>query len=115
MKPGIYDLTIYQGANFELQLTWRDADNEPIDLTGYQARLQVRVRPSAEDVLMSLTETDGIVLAATSPNIVISRTPAQTAALSWDDAVYNLELDNGSGDVSRLLEGLAILSPEVAR
>ncbi len=115
MRPGKYDIRIYQGADFWLQLTWLDLDNNPVALSGYTARLQARIRPGAEEVIFALDTTDGIVLSDARPNIVLSRTAEQTAELFWDDAVYDLELINGAGVVTRLLMGKLILSLEVTR
>jgi hypothetical protein len=116
MKPGKYKLTIYQGATLSLPLTWRLSGGAVTDLVGCTARMQVRPTVDSEDVLLSLTtENNGIVLAATAPNLVLQMSAAQTAALTWRAGVYDLEVAFPNGVVRRLLEGGAAVSPEVTR
>ena len=116
MKPGNLKLTIYQGATFVLPMTWRQTGGLPYDLVGCTARMQVRERVDAPDVLLELTtENGGIVLQAGSPNIVLQMSPAQTAALAWRAGVYDLEVAFPNGYVRRLLERQVVVSPEVTR
>jgi hypothetical protein len=35
IEPGKYDITIYQGASFELNLQLFDGDNSPVVMSGY--------------------------------------------------------------------------------
>jgi len=109
------DLTIEQGATFTYNLTWRDGTGAVKALgSGWTARLQIRETISSSTTLASLTNTAGITLANTSPNVVISISATDTAALSFTNAVYDLELVN-SGTVYRILEGKVTLSKEVTR
>ena len=39
MSASKYDFNIEQGASFQLSLVYKDANNDPIDLTGWCARL----------------------------------------------------------------------------
>ena len=111
------DLTIEQGATFTYNLTWRDGTGAVKALaSGWTARLQIRETVASSTTLASLTNTAGIILASTSPNIVISMSATDTAALSFTDAVYDLELvQTSSSTVYRVLEGKVKLSKEVTR
>lgn len=109
MKPATYDITIYQGAKFDLNLVWRD-----VDLTSYTARMQIRLRKESEDILVSLTDGDGITLGSTAGTISIEISSEDTAALTFRSGVYDLELVSG-GEVQRLLEGKVRVSAEVTR
>ena len=42
MAAGIYNLSIEQGATFDLEIRYKDANGDPVDLTGYSGRLQIR-------------------------------------------------------------------------
>lgn len=109
------DLTIEQGATFTYNLTWRDGTGAIKALgSGWTARMQIRETVSSSTTLASLTNTSGITLASTGPNIVISLSATDTAALSFSNAYYDLELVN-SGTVYRVLEGKVTLSKEVTR
>lgn len=111
------DLTIEQGASFDYQLTYRDGTGAVRALgSGWTARLQIRETVSSSTTLVSLTNTAGITLASTSPNVTISLTPTETAALNFTNAVYDLELvQTSTSKVTRLLEGKVTLSKEVTR
>lgn len=57
-----FDIDIYQGATFRLNATWADPAGDPIDMTGYLARMQIRQTYDANTPLISLTESSGIAL-----------------------------------------------------
>lgn len=88
----------------------------PVDLTGYTARMQVRASAAADAVLLDLTtENGGITLGTTDGTVTCTATATQTAALTFGTGVYDLELVDGSGVVTRLAEGSVCLSREVTR
>lgn len=90
--------------------------NTPVSLTGYTARLQVKRKISdLEPVLSLTTENGGILLDDAAETITIRATAQQTAALSFNSAVYDLELLSGSGKVYRFAEGSLSLKPEVTK
>lgn len=115
MAAGLYDITIEQGATFQMNLTWKDSTGTPVNLTGYTARMQVRENYEAESTLVSLTSTGGdIVLGGVLGTIAITIAASATQSLQLDEAVYDLELVNGT-TVTRLLQGKAVISREVTR
>lgn len=117
MVAGIYDITIEQGANFSLPLTWKDENGTPINLTGYFARMQIRQDYDADEAILSLDSTvgGGIVLGGAFGTITISIDAGATADLAQTDAVYDLELESVSGIVTRLVQGRVFISREVTR
>ena len=116
---GKLNLTIQQGATFSVQLTYKagsdTASAAAVNLTGYTARLKIRPTWSSDTVHVSLTESDGIALGGSAGTITLSRTPAQTAAYTWRDGVYDLELETPLGVVRRVVEGKVLIVPEVTR
>lgn len=114
MAASTYNLLIEQGATFTLSLVWKDSEGDPVDLTGYSARMQVRPSVTSEDVLLSLTDQDGIVLGGDG-SIVVQASATQTAAISSKRGAYDLELEDQDGTVTRLLQGVVTISPEVTR
>lgn len=89
--------------------------NTPVDLSNYTARMQIRKKLKDADVLLTLTtENGGIVLNNTTKTITINITATQTAALTFNSAVYDLEFIN-SGIVTRFAEGNLLLQQEVTR
>lgn len=115
MAAGLYDITIEQGATFQMNLTWKDSTGAAVNITGYTARMQVRENYEAESTLVSLTSTGGdIVLGGALGTIAITIAASATQTLQLDEAVYDLELVNGA-TVTRLIQGKAIISREVTR
>lgn len=110
------NLAIEQGANWALTLTYR-IDGTAVDLTGYTARMQARRRLQATTKLLDLTSSPaaGITLGGVAGTIAIALTAAQTTVLDPGDAVYDLELVSAGGAVTRLVEGLLTIRPEVTR
>ena len=111
---GTYDIEAEQGATFQRVMTW-SIDSEPVDLTGWTARMQVRKTAKAADPYLSLTSglTGGLTLAADG-SIGIRIEAAAMSAVPAGAWVYDLELDSGS-EVTRLLEGAFEVSAEVTR
>ena len=115
MAAGIYDITIEQGATFQMNLTWKDSTGSPVNITGYSARMQVRENYESESTLVSLTSSGGdIVLGGALGTIAITITASATQSLQLEEAVYDLELVSGA-TVTRLIQGRAIISREVTR
>lgn len=116
MPASLYDLSIEQGATWVLSLVWRDSDEEPIDLTGYSARMQVRPSVGSDEVLLNLsTEGGQITLGGAAGTIVIEVDAETTAAVQGRRGAYDLELESSDGTVTRLLRGSVAISPEVTR
>jgi hypothetical protein len=108
-----HDITIPQGTTWSLDLVYKRG-TAPVSLTGAQARMQLRTSYDAPTAAISLTQASGITLGGTAGTIVVALTDAQTAALPAGRYVYDLELIE-SGKVTRLIEGVAICTPEVTR
>lgn len=113
---GQYDITIQQGATFQLPLVWKDGDGLPVNITGYTARMQVRRTHGSDTAALSLTSAGGdIVLGGVAGTIDITASATATAAITFRSGVYDVELEDGSGVVTRLIEGNVDVTPEVTR
>jgi hypothetical protein len=130
MAAGRYSFVIEQGAitNFEIQ--YKDSNNSPIDLSNYTGRLQIRSTYAQNSgelylTLSSSLNSDGTGLnfsgsngstSPTSGSIGIYIAACTSSALTFNEAVYDLEIYSGSGDCPytvRLLEGRVQLSKQV--
>lgn len=90
----------------------------PTNLTGYTARMQIRITRGSDTTVFELTtENGGITLTAADGGIHLLISDTDTAAFDFDNAVYDLELINtsGNGDVTRVAEGTVKLHKEVTR
>ena len=114
MEPATYDFSIYQGATWSRYLTYKTAAGVVVNLTGYAARMTIRRTYGAAAILALGTASplSGITVAATSPNITITITATQTAALDFEYAVYDLEIESAGGVVTPLLRGRITLKNE---
>lgn len=74
--------------------------NTPKDMTGFAASLVVKDYEGG-NVLLTLTP----VIDNTAKTITISMSAAATAALAFDDAIYELLLTSSLGDVTELMAG----------
>jgi hypothetical protein len=130
MAAGKYSFVIEQGATTQFELQYKDANNNPIDLTGYHGRMQIRPTISSAQVYLTLSSSlnpDGTGLnfsgsnGSTPPSsgsIGVYIASCTSSLLDFDNGVYDLEIYSGSGVCAytvRLLEGQVKLSKEVTR
>lgn len=119
MPAARYDLLLEQGSVFTLDLIYKDGSGAPIDLTGYQARMQIRQKYSSPDpaALTFSTEDGSIVLGGEAGTIHVEASAEATAGVTIKTGVFDLELIPPSGvdDTFRLIEGAVTISKEVTR
>lgn len=118
MPAGIYNFTIEQGAKFSRDITWKNANGTPVNITDYTFRMMAKHKHDDEDPLISLSTSPpgGITIVdAANGRFRISLTEAQTAALNFTEAIYDLEAKPPADDAIRLLEGKITLSKEVTK
>lgn len=89
--------------------------NQPVDLAGYTGRMQIRQKVDSPDVILSLTtENGGVEIDNDIKTITIQITAQQTQALTFQVAVYSLELVKGT-EVVPFCSGTLTLVKEVTR
>ena len=114
MTAAVYTFAIEQGADYDKPLVWRDSTGNPVNLTGYTARMQLRPSVSSDTVLLDLTtENGGITLGGATGEITLHFTESNTSPLV-KGGVYDLEMIIG-GKVKRLVQGSITVSREVTR
>lgn len=87
----------------------------PKDLAGWTARMDIRDSIDDTATLVSLTSPTDIVINTSTAEIQILIDATVTAGLDFDEGVYDLELEDGSGNVTRLIEGNVAFIKEVTR
>jgi hypothetical protein len=118
MAAANYDIKIEQGATFKLSILWKaKVSDTPIDLSGFEARMQVRRNYSSAEPWMTLTSEDGeIVLGGVEGTVEVTGSAAKTSAVPNRLGVYDIELYRPlDGFVRRLLQGEVTVSPEVTK
>ena len=126
MAAGKYSFIIEQGATTNFQINWNDESGSSGDLSGYQARMQIRPNIDSSEVLLSLSsslsaDNTGINLSGSnfitpvqSGSIGIYISAHSSSLLSFGEAFYDLEMVKAN-EVTRLLEGKVKLSKNVTR
>jgi hypothetical protein len=102
------NIVIDQGSTFASSIDILDDNDEPVVLTNYTARGQIRKHySSTNSVSFTTTISNG--------SLVISLTASQTANIVAGRYVYDLELVDPANTVMRILEGIVTVTPEVTR
>ncbi len=114
-QAGKLNIVIEQGTTFNPVLTYKDENDVAIDLTGYTARMQIRLKRTSASFIHELTSGAGITLGGVAGTIELLISDTDTAAFSFTSAVYDLELVSGGGIVTRLLEGSVTLKKEATK
>jgi len=130
MATGRYSFVIEQGATTDFEVQYKDSNSTPIDLTNYSGRLQIKSTYTQDSgelylTLSSSLNPDGTGLnfsgsngttPPTSGSIGIYIAACTSSALTFSEAIYDLEIYSGSGDCPytvRILEGKVKLSKQV--
>ena len=109
----ILNQEIDQGSTFSKQITVYETDGSTIqNLTGYTAASQIRKNytSTAYTTILATIQTP-----ATNGIIVMSLTAAQTAALKSGRYVYDLQITAADTTVTRVIEGIITIKPEVTK
>ena len=123
MAAGIYNFTIEQGTTFRRTFKYKSSTGDPISLENHEIRMQIRKTVESSTSELSITESSGNGTPATSFDVSTTNTnefdliisKEDTAAMSFNTAVYDIEIQDTSGNVTRLLQGKIKLSKEVTR
>lgn len=103
------NLVVDQGTTFTTTITVSDDEGNALNLNGYTGAAQIRKHyTSSNSVNFAVTITPG------TGEVTLSLTANATANLNAGRYVYDCELTN-SGTVSRILEGIVTVSPQVTR
>lgn len=120
-----YNLTMWQGATFSLVITVKDSTSTVQNLTSYTARMQMRSSYDSGAATETLTTSNGeITIIPAEGNVIIELAASRTANVPVNLSngkppkstyVYDLELIDGAGKVSKLLYGDIHVYGEVTR
>jgi len=106
------NLVIDQGSTFSTDLNLTDDNGDALNLVGYTANSQIRKWYTSTNASASFTTS----INTSSGVITLSLTSAQTSNLVSGRYVYDVEInDTASGEVSRIVEGIVTVTPQVTR
>jgi hypothetical protein len=105
------EIQIEAGATFSTEVTVNDANGFPKDLTNYEVRSQLRksyYSTTAIDFEINVTDPiNGI--------IEIGLSASTTSDIRAGRYVYDVEIEDFEGFVTRIFEGIATVLPNVTR
>jgi len=108
----ISNLFIDQDSDFTTTVTVNDSNGTALDLTNYTALGMIR---KTYESSTATTFTSQFTTPRTTGQITISLTDTQTADLESGRYVYDLVITDASGSKTRVVEGIATVSPSVSR
>jgi hypothetical protein len=104
------NLTIDQGSTFTASIDLTTANGSVMDLTDYTGRGQMRksaTSSTAKDFTITINGGLGIV--------TLSMTAAYTANINSGRWLYDVEVVSNTNVVTRVLEGIVTVTPEITR
>jgi hypothetical protein len=111
------NLTVYQGADYRRALEFKDNSAVLMDLTGYEFRGQVKLSYQEQDPVFSFGFTlrdqvsdTGIV------DMILTAVDSSAVSINKEtNYIYDIEMVDADGYVTRVLEGRLKLYPEVTK
>lgn len=110
-----YNINCFQGDYLQLTLNIKDSNSNPVNLSGYEIRGQVRSSYGQTGVFLTLQP---IITDYVSGVISITVPSVDSSALPVNEYVYDIErYPSGipTGNSIKLLKGKFIVAPEVTR
>lgn len=93
--PGVFDVFVYQGQDWSLNVAWRINEFQ-VDPGSFEAAMTVKPSADSKVVVVSLTTENGRVDRVSLPGwLVLSLDRVTTAALPTNRYVYDLVVDDG--------------------
>jgi hypothetical protein len=86
-----------------------------VDITGYEAKMQLRSLPNDAYAVLTLDTTDGITIDGPSGTIAVHATAAQTGSVIAGPYYYDLEITSPTDVVTRIVQGELNVNAEVTR
>ena len=108
----VANLSIDQGATFTSDITVKDINGNVFDLTGYTAVAKLARGYSSTRTRTAMATS--FAQDRTTGILSISLTANQTASLDPERYVYDVEITSSGGIVTRVLEGIITVRPEVS-
>lgn len=104
------NIVIDQGATYSTSIDVTDEDGAVVNLTGFTGAAQMRkhyTSTSQTAFTVSISAPTGVVSLSLSANVTNNIAPGRY--------VYDCELTDAAGTVSRLIEGIVTVTPGVTR
>ena len=104
------NLAIDQGTTFQTTINVTDDAGDIVDLSGYTGAAQMRKHYTS-----STSTAFNITINASGGSVTLSMNAATSANVTAGRYVYDCELTSSGNTVSRLVEGIVTVTPQVTR
>ena len=104
------NLLIDQGSSYNTTLMLTTETDEAMDLSGYTGAAQVRKHYTSSN-----SSAFSVDLNTSTGTVTLSMSANTTANLVAGRYVYDVEIISGSGNVTRVVEGIVTVTPNVTR
>jgi hypothetical protein len=105
------NLVLDQGSDFTVSINYNNEDGSSKDLTNYTSRSQMRKSYYST----TATTITANISNASNGEITLSLSSNVTANIKSGRYVYDLEVVSNTGYVTRVIEGIITVLPEVTR
>lgn len=107
------DIYINQGDTYSSVIYYANTvTNVGMNLSGYTVQSQLRKRHASANASGNLTCT---ISNSSNGEITLSMTAANTANLDSERYVYDVKITSGANVVTRVVEGIAFVTPQATR
>lgn len=106
------ELTLDQGADYAGHIVLTEDDGTPIDVTGSTFVAQIRKSYYSANVSANLVMT---ITDAANGNVRLSLDAANTANIKAGRYLYDIKRTDANNAVTRLVEGIITVTPQVSQ
>lgn len=103
------NIVIDQGSTFSTIINLTDENGNPINLSTYTGAAQMRKHYTSSNSVSFTVSLDS------SGQVILSLTANQTANIVSGRYVYDVEVTDNTGTISRIVEGIVTVTPNVTR
>lgn len=97
---------ITQGDTFAIELQYLDEDDNVIDISGYQFRLEVRDKPAGQALCAVCTNGDGFTITDAQNGIVnLEVSPEKTRKFNYPKSAYQIQSTDEANRNSTWIQG----------
>jgi hypothetical protein len=110
MPAAYQELFVEQGTTFNTTITLDDVDGVPYDLTGFQSKGQIKKSYYSANTTANFNI---IITVPTNGQITLNLAANTTANIAAGRYVYDVAIKDTSSNVTRVLEGIVNILPQV--
>lgn len=104
------NIVVDQGSTFNTTIDITDENDQPLNLSGYTGQAQMRKHYTSSNAV-----SFGVLINSSLGSIALSLSANTTIQITPGRYVYDVELTDSSGIVSRIVEGIVTVTPNVTR